>query len=109
MLNGCTGYVVPAGDEEQLAGRLLELLRNRLRAAAFGRAGRQHVLEHASIERMITGYEAMIEALYQRKAAGRGGKMPLGPARDVTPDAASGTAVQENSKAVGWDQIGHRA
>ena len=47
--DGRSGYLVSPGSEEELAGRLIELLRDRPRAAAFGRAGRQHVLEHASI------------------------------------------------------------
>jgi glycosyltransferase involved in cell wall biosynthesis len=80
---GRTGYLVAAGNEEQLAGRLIELLRDRAQAAAFGRAGRQHVLEHASIERMVSGYEEVLEGIYRQKAAIRAGKKvdpPIGAA-----------------------------
>jgi glycosyltransferase involved in cell wall biosynthesis len=81
--DGRSGYLVPAGCEEQLAGRLIELLRDDSRAAAFGRAGREYVVEHASIERMVAGYEDMLEGIYQQKAAGRArkkGDSPLGTA-----------------------------
>ena len=67
--DGRSGYLVSPGSEEELAGRLIELLRDRSRAAAFGRAGRQHVLEHASIQRMVAGYEDLLEGIYRQKAA----------------------------------------
>jgi glycosyltransferase involved in cell wall biosynthesis len=60
---GRSGYLVSPGGEEELAGRLIELLRDRWRAAVFGRAGRQHVLEHASIQRMVAGYEDLLTYL----------------------------------------------
>ena len=65
--DGQTGYVVAPGSEEELASRLVELLRDRFRAATFGRAGRRHVVEHASIERMVSGYEELLEEIYGRK------------------------------------------
>lgn len=71
-----TGYLVSPGGEEELASRLIELLRDRWRAAAFGRAGRQHVLEHASIQRMVAGYEDLLEGIYRQKAAFGKGKKP---------------------------------
>ena len=77
--DGRNGYLVSPGSEEELSGRLIELLRDRVRAAAFGRAGRQHVLEYASIERMVVGYEEMLEGIYQQKAAVRAGKQPVSP------------------------------
>ena len=61
-----------------MAGRLIELLRDRARAAAFGLAGRQYVVEHASIERMVAGYEEMLEGIYRQKAAVRGKEGPFG-------------------------------
>jgi len=77
--DGRSGYLVPPGSEEQLAGRLIELLRDRSRAAAFGRSGRQYVLEHASIEQMVAGYEELLGGLYQQKAVARGGKTHSSP------------------------------
>jgi len=86
---GRNGYLVSPGSEEELAGRLIELLRDRTRAAAFGRAGRQHVLQHASIERMVAGYEEMLEGIYQEKAAVRAGKASSSP---IGMTAANSTA-----------------
>jgi glycosyltransferase involved in cell wall biosynthesis len=71
---GRTGHLVSAGDEEAMAGRLIELLRDRAAAAALGRAGRQFVVEHASIERMVAGYEDLLAGIYQQKASARAGK-----------------------------------
>jgi glycosyltransferase involved in cell wall biosynthesis len=71
---GHSGHLVTPGSEEELSARLIELLRDRARAAAFGRAGRQHVLEHASIERMVAGYEELIEGIYRQKSALRAGE-----------------------------------
>jgi glycosyltransferase involved in cell wall biosynthesis len=73
--DGQTGYLVEPGDAAALAERLLLLLRNPQQAAAMGAAGRQHVLEHASIEAMVRGYEALIGEIYASKA-----DRPLGAA-----------------------------
>ncbi len=72
--DGVNGYLVSPGNETELAGRLDELLRDRARAAAFGRAGRKYVLQHASIQQMISGYEELLEGIYRQKAALRAGK-----------------------------------
>jgi glycosyltransferase involved in cell wall biosynthesis len=76
---GRTGYLIAAGDENELAARMIELLVDRPRAAAFGSAGREHVLRHASIEQMIAGYEDLLEDIYRRKAGKRPGKRPFLP------------------------------
>ena len=75
--HGRSGYLVAPGDENELAGRLIELLRDRSLAAAFGRAGRQYVLEHASIQGMVAGYEDLLEGIYRRKASLPARKGPL--------------------------------
>ena len=64
VLDGATGYLVAPGDADELAARLIELLRDRQRAAVMGRAGREHVLDHWSIERMVAGYEDLLEGIY---------------------------------------------
>jgi glycosyltransferase involved in cell wall biosynthesis len=85
---GRTGYLVSPGSEEELAGRLIELLRDRGRSAAFGRAGRQHVLEHAPIQGMVAGYEDLLAGIYQQKAAIRAGKGPPSPIGMAASDPA---------------------
>ena len=66
--DGRTGYLTDPGDAADTARRVVELLRDRDRAAAFGRAGRQHVVAHASSQRMVEGYQDLIAGLYERKA-----------------------------------------
>ncbi len=85
--DGRNGYLITPGSEEELAARLIELLRDRSRAATFGRAGRQHVVEHASVQRMVAGYEDMIEGIYQQKVAIRARKRRFPPVGMVGADA----------------------
>jgi len=67
VLDGRTGCLAPPGDAPAIAARLVELLRDADRAAAFGRAGREHVIAHWSIERMVRGYEQLLQELYESK------------------------------------------
>ena len=69
VLDGRTGYLVAPGSADELAARILELLGDPARAKAMGRAGHEEVVAHASIERMVEGYQEMLERLYRRKAA----------------------------------------
>ncbi len=66
---GRTGYIVSPGNEEELASRLIKLLGSRAEASTMGRAGRQFVVEHASIERMVAGYEDLLAGIYRQKAS----------------------------------------
>jgi hypothetical protein len=50
----------------------LELIGDPVRAAALGEAGRQEVVAHWSIQRMVEGYQEMIAGIYRRKAEGKG-------------------------------------
>ena len=50
-----------------MAARVLELLGDRDRAAAMGRAGREHVIAHWSVDRMVQGYEDLIAGIYAAK------------------------------------------
>ena len=92
VLDGQTGYLVAPGAAEELAGRVVELLRDRPRAAAMGRAGRQHVLRHASVQHMVEGYQDLIAGIYAAKA-----KPPAG--RRAPESAGSvGLGVQHPSR-----------
>jgi len=84
--DGHTGYLVSPGNEEELARRLIELLRNRVAATAMGRAGRQFVLENASIGRMVAGYEDLLADIYRRKAGGRSAAAADAPAAAGSAD-----------------------
>jgi glycosyltransferase involved in cell wall biosynthesis len=67
VAQGQTGYLVPAGDSAQLFDRVLELLINAPHRTAMGVAAREAVVEHWSIESMVSGYERLIESIYVRK------------------------------------------
>jgi glycosyltransferase involved in cell wall biosynthesis len=69
--DGRTGYLIAPGDFAQTARRVVELFRDPNLAAAFGRAGREHVLAHASSQRMVDGYQELIAGIYDRKAQSR--------------------------------------
>ena len=69
VCDGENGYLAAPGDAEAMAAHTLALLDNRKRAEALGRAGRETVLRHWSIDRMVGGYEQLIEEIYERKAA----------------------------------------
>jgi glycosyltransferase involved in cell wall biosynthesis len=70
--DGRTGYLVEPGDSHAMADRVLELLGDRRRSAAIGRAGREHVLARATIERTVEGYESLLTRIYESKCR-RGG------------------------------------
>jgi len=67
VLDGRTGLLVPPGDAAAIAERTMELLSDRDRAAAMGRAGREHVIAHWSIDRMVEGYQNLIGDIYTAK------------------------------------------
>ena len=56
-----------------MASRVAELLLDPARARRFGAAGRQHVVENWSVDRMVAGYEELLEGLYRQKAASAAG------------------------------------
>ena len=44
----------------------------------MGRAGREEVILHWSVERMVSGYEELLSEIYAGKAASRRGRKGLG-------------------------------
>lgn len=67
--DGENGYLVAPGDAEALAQRVNELFADPALARRFGASGRQTVIEQASLERMVEGYQNLLEGIYARKAA----------------------------------------
>jgi glycosyltransferase involved in cell wall biosynthesis len=63
-----TGYLVKAGDDESLAQRLIDLLRDDNRASSMGERGRQVVTEKFSSEAQLERAEQLYETLLDRKA-----------------------------------------
>jgi glycosyltransferase involved in cell wall biosynthesis len=76
--DGVTGVLVPPRDPLALARAICGLLEDRPRAARFGQAGRQRVVERFSDERMVRETEGFYGDLLARKgrrpsAVGMGG------------------------------------
>jgi glycosyltransferase involved in cell wall biosynthesis len=67
VAQGTTGFLVPPGDVEQMAERVLQLIRNPRLARTLGTAGRSTVVDHWSIDAMTERYEGLIESIYARK------------------------------------------
>jgi glycosyltransferase involved in cell wall biosynthesis len=53
VVDGLTGYIVPAGDSSALAVKLNELIGNKKTRTAMGRAGRKRVEEFFPIQRNV--------------------------------------------------------
>jgi glycosyltransferase involved in cell wall biosynthesis len=64
IVEGTTGYLVPAGDEEKMADRLITLLRNE-RRADIGAAGRDVVQARFSLEAQLARTEELYDRLLQ--------------------------------------------
>ncbi len=67
LVDGVTGFLVPAGNTTVWAGRVLDLLNEPAKAAAMGRRGRERVEERFSLHEMT----ARIERLYLQVAKAR--------------------------------------
>lgn len=65
---GINGTLVAAGDDVQLADRVLNLMQDPVRALQWGLAGRELVSKHWSLEQMVKGYEDLVSSIYQKKA-----------------------------------------
>ena len=66
MVEGETGYLVKAGDDQLLAQRLTELLNTPTRASAMGERGREIVREKFSSEAQLARAENLYETLLGR-------------------------------------------
>ncbi len=64
-----TGALIAAGDESALAEQILSMLADPQRARGMGRAARERVERHFSLEAMVAAYGALYERLLARRAA----------------------------------------
>ncbi len=69
--DGQTGFLVGPSDSHGMAERVLELLSDRPKAQAMGRAGREQVIAHWSVDRMVEGYQDLIADIYAAKCRRR--------------------------------------
>jgi glycosyltransferase involved in cell wall biosynthesis len=67
--DGETGFTVPIRDPQAQADRWIELLTDRELSQRFGNAGRDFVVNHASIDEMVNGYTRLIEKKHAEKSA----------------------------------------
>ncbi len=67
IVEGETGYLVKAGDDEALALRLIDLLTDSDRASAMGERGREVVREKFSSEAQLSRAENLYESLLGRE------------------------------------------
>jgi L-malate glycosyltransferase len=70
IVEGETGYLVKAGDDEALALRLIDLLNDPERASAMGERGREVVREKFSSEAQLARAENLYESLLSREEHG---------------------------------------
>jgi L-malate glycosyltransferase len=63
---GETGYLVPAGDDEMMAARLIDLLRDPNRSRMMGDAGKRIVEEQFSCEAQLSRTEDLYERLLRQ-------------------------------------------
>jgi glycosyltransferase involved in cell wall biosynthesis len=75
IVEGETGFLVPAGDDALLGARVASLLKEPGRARLMGERGRRVVSEKFSCEAQLSNAEALYEELLARRApeAARGG------------------------------------
>ena len=67
IVEGETGYLVKAGDDEALALRLIDLLNDPDRASAMGERGREVVREKFSSEAQLSRAENLYDSLLSRE------------------------------------------
>lgn len=63
VVEGQTGLIVPMGDAVRMADAIITLLSDRAKATAMGKAGRERIIEHFTIDRTATGVEAIYDEL----------------------------------------------
>ncbi|HEV3417737.1 MAG TPA: glycosyltransferase, partial [Pirellulales bacterium] len=71
VLDGQVGYLVEPESADAMARRVVELFRDPNLAQALGAAGRQHVVDNWSLDRMVAGYEELLIRLHTQKTARR--------------------------------------
>ncbi len=67
VLDEQVGYLVEPGSADAMTRRVVELLRDPDLSQALGAAGRRHVVNLWSLERMVKGYEDLLTQLYLEK------------------------------------------
>jgi L-malate glycosyltransferase len=69
VIDGLTGYLVPAGDSEALQDRLGKLCADPELRKKMGEAGRQTIIERFTVDRMTRRFESLYEILLKRNCS----------------------------------------
>jgi glycosyltransferase involved in cell wall biosynthesis len=72
VLDGETGYLVPAGDDVALADRIIDVLANRDKARRFGSEAIRRMAGEFSFEAQARAYEALFAEIADPAIRGRG-------------------------------------
>ncbi|HEY6362985.1 MAG TPA: glycosyltransferase [Vicinamibacterales bacterium] len=80
LVDGDSGLLVPPGDPSRLAASIATLLDDRLLAGRLGRAARQRIADHFSVDRMVQATERLYLDLLERKGRGAARRAPTAAA-----------------------------
>ena len=72
-----TGYIVASGDDEQMAARIIELLRDPQRARAMGEKGKQRVAEKFSTSRHLANTLGLYSELLRQESISQSLEQPV--------------------------------
>jgi glycosyltransferase involved in cell wall biosynthesis len=67
VIDGETGLLVSSEDIEGVAAAITRILRSPALARSLGAAEREFVVEHRSLDAMVSGYEELVTRLYEQK------------------------------------------
>ena len=73
VIEGETGFLVQPKDPEALAEAVIKLLEDKQLARGMGIAGRERVIEHFTLDRMIRETESLYDSLLEKKMIRREG------------------------------------
>jgi glycosyltransferase involved in cell wall biosynthesis len=77
VIQNDTGYIVPSGNDEMMAERIISLLRDPQKARAMGEQGRRVVEGKFSSQALLRNTEALYERLLMMKAPGESEQLKL--------------------------------
>jgi glycosyltransferase involved in cell wall biosynthesis len=75
--DGATGIFVPVGDPQALREAMLELWKDPARARAMGRAAREHVERHHTLEKFCRDVKGAVDASLEGRGAARDGSFAV--------------------------------
>jgi glycosyltransferase involved in cell wall biosynthesis len=70
VVDGQTGYLVPAGAPDELAARVLDVLALPDRGTAMGAAGAARVAGHFGVDEMLTGLDELYQEVLRERGRG---------------------------------------